>query len=112
MNHIGYQTAKDNSTINNAEQINYNIFDAPLKFYCDKKVQERPELKPVFQVLQFMVNKDNLRQRFGGANYKYDELAGFVGDSAGAGMNSVRIFWMTAINRLFSVSRQSSVISG
>lgn len=84
MNHIGYQTAKDNSTINNAEQINYNIFDAPLKFYCDKKVQERPELKPVFQVLQFMVNKDNLRQRFGGANYKYDELAGFVGDSAGS----------------------------
>ena len=95
MNHIGYQTAKDNSTINNAEQINYNIFDAPLKFYCDKKVQERPELKPVFQVLQFMVN--------------WPALSAIA---QAAGMNSVRIFWMTAINRLFSVSRQSSAISG
>ncbi len=112
MNHIGYQTAKDNSTINNAEQINYNIFDAPLKFYCDKKVQERPELKPVFQVLQFMVNKDNLRQRLAERIINMMNWPALSAIAQAAGMNSVRIFWMTAINRLFSVSRQSSVISG
>lgn len=81
MKNIENQTANGNSTINNAEQVNYNIFDAPLKFYCDKKVQEKPELKPVYQALQFMVNKDNLKQRFGGANYKYEELVDFIGDN-------------------------------
>lgn len=76
MTTIETQIAKDNATINNAEQINNNFFDEPLKFFCDKKISERPDLEPYFKIVQYMINKDNLKQRFGGVNYKYKDLIG------------------------------------
>ena len=74
MVNISEQTAKDHAVINNAEQINNNFLDEPLKFFCDKHGNERSELGPYFSIVQCMVNKDKLKQRFEGANYKYEEL--------------------------------------
>lgn len=88
MNTIKNQIANDNAVINNAEQINNNIFDDPLKFFCDKKENENQNLKPNFQVIQYLINKDNLKARFGGANYKYDELVNFLEKSVNDSVES------------------------
>ncbi len=67
------QVAKDNATIMNAEQINNNLYDDPLKFFFDKIVPN--ELKKQVEVIYYLVNKDVLKKRFAGNNFKYEELA-------------------------------------
>ncbi|MFJ2043980.1 ATP-binding protein [Paenibacillus taichungensis] len=74
MTTINRQSAYGNSTIYNAEQINNNIFDNPLKFFCDKKISEDNSLKSPLRTLQFLINKDRLKLRFSGDNFKYNEL--------------------------------------
>lgn len=74
------QTAKDYGMINNAQQINNIIFDSPLKFFCDKKKIEKPELDTYLQVMQYIVNTDKLKMRFDGINYKYRSLIDFLDD--------------------------------
>lgn len=78
MQKIEKQIAKDNSIIYNAENINNIIYDNPLKFFCDKEIQNKPELSEQVQVIYYIVNNDVLKKRFGGNNYKYQDLVNFL----------------------------------
>lgn len=71
---INTQKAEGNSKIFNAEEINNIIYDNPLKFFCDKKITEEPELDNQIQVIYYVVNNDIFKIRFGGNLYKYEEL--------------------------------------
>lgn len=71
---INQQSASDNAIINNADEINNNIYDDKLRFYCEKKISENPNLKSVICVLNYIVNKHNLKKRFSESDYKYEEL--------------------------------------
>lgn len=39
-------------------------------------------------MIQYLLNKDNLKARFGGANYKYDELVKFLEKSVNDSVES------------------------
>lgn len=71
---IENQIADHNGIINNAEQINHLLFDDPLRFFCEAKVMEHPAVKPQVQVMEYILNKDQLKKRFSGSDYKYREL--------------------------------------
>lgn len=75
---IENQIADHNGIINNAEQINHLLFDDPLRFFCEAKVREHPAIKAQVQVMEYILNKDQLKKRFSGSDYKYRELLDYL----------------------------------
>lgn len=81
MNNIEQQNAYGNSTINNAQLINNNLFDDPLEYYSNKKLSENESMQDSIKVMKYLINRDNLKKRFDSSNFKYEELLNALEDS-------------------------------
>ncbi|MBN1054936.1 hypothetical protein DVW05_06180 [Clostridium botulinum] len=69
------QIANDNGTINNCESQINNLYDQPLKYFFDIEIVKNNKLNLMYSVINYIINKDNLKTRFNGSNSKYEELA-------------------------------------